>query len=143
MEIRRAALDDAIAIEDLRIENWKTAYRKENLSKQDHNEFVALDGDEVVGWIVGGTSNDTSDGRTYEIRACYVKVSHWRRGIGTKMWEHLRAHTDLIPYDNIIVWALKGYERSENFYQSLGFVLEDKTEDHGNGEIVRRLIFTK
>jgi GNAT superfamily N-acetyltransferase len=158
MDIRHATPIDAREIEDLRIENWKIAYRgivpddylealspkyddrEKSLRDVESKHYVAVDNNEIVGWVRGHrTQDDDCDEATYEIGAVYVKPSHWRQGIGKKLIDHLLGEVDHEHYQEVIVWTFRDYEQSNRFYQSLGFAKDEKTEQHTSGPMTVRL----
>jgi RimJ/RimL family protein N-acetyltransferase len=141
IELRRPVAADAERIEEIRMTAWQRAYR--GMIAQDvldafpgdpgrrrdgilHPrpgtvDWVALDGDRIIGWIRGGASRDDDAGPdTREIYACYVAPSHWRGGVGTVL---MRAALDGLstPSSEVTLWVLSANRAARAFYESLGF----------------------
>ena len=101
MEVRAAVVGDADRIAALNAAGWRagfrglisdaylTAYdglprlRHETLAEpvDDDIQLVAVDGEEMVGWVAGGPAHEDDLGPgAYEVRACYVDPARWRTG---------------------------------------------------------------
>ena len=138
MHVRLATIEDAEAIERIRIRGWQTAYRHifppEQLDamKLDPQRFaqslaqpaprtaafVAEDRDRIVGWAVVGASRDGDDiGELYGI---YVDPDEWSRGAGRTLL--LRAELELaLSWDEGILWVLDDNPRARRFYEHAGW----------------------
>jgi GNAT superfamily N-acetyltransferase len=103
VEVRAAVVGDADRIAALNAAGWRagfrglisdaylTAYdglprlRHETLAElgDDDIQLVAVDGEDLVGWVAGGPAHEDDLGPgAYEVRACYVDPARWRTGVG-------------------------------------------------------------
>jgi GNAT superfamily N-acetyltransferase len=131
VEIRRATVADALAVETVRVTSWKLSYRGvvpdayldamvvdearrlSIMSSGAATTLLALRDDVPVGMAAFGPSRDEDlDG--LELFALYVLPSAWRSGVGTA----LLADCDAVGS----VWVLEDNVRGQAFYARHGFV---------------------
>ncbi|MFE3452181.1 GNAT family N-acetyltransferase [Nonomuraea sp. NPDC059194] len=136
--VRPATPDDAPAIETVRIQTWKFAYRGampdallDDLAVTEQNvslgrralvsgrarAFVAEAAGEVVGFSrYGGSRDDKSDDEVYAI---YVLPAHLSTGLGRAL---MTATVETIPAERTVgLWVLAANPRARRFYESFGF----------------------
>ena len=142
VRVRRAVVDDADAIERVRTDTWRHAYRglmpdalldglgydstrrRALMSAMPSRQFVlvAEDAGAVVGFCIGGPSRTPDDPFGGEVYAIYVLPEHHRRGIGRALLE--AAATELVGrgFLSMIIWVLRENAPSRRFYERMGGV---------------------
>jgi GNAT superfamily N-acetyltransferase len=150
MEIRAAEVDDAEAIERIRIAGWQTAYRgiyptafldalkldwsrwRERIATPPPgwSSFVAEHQGVVTGFAVIGPSREEE--ATGELYALYVDPSLWSTGIGRAL---LQRAEELLAgrYSDATLWVMEENPRARQFYERAGWCSEDarKPFEHG------------
>lgn len=142
MRVRRAVVDDADAIERVRTDTWRDAYRglmpdslldrlgydatrrRALMSALPAHQFVlvAEDGDAVVGFCIGGRSRPPEKRFRGEVYAIYVLPQQHGRGIGRALLE--AAANELVDrgLGSMIIWVLRENAPSRRFYERMGGV---------------------
>ena len=103
--------------------------RQESLAEpgEDDIQLVAVDGEEVVGWIAGGPAHEDDLGSAaYEIRACYVVPSRWRTGIGRHLMAALMNQLNSRHWTHLVLWTARDAIPTNAFYASLGMVRDGR-----------------
>ena len=140
MIVRRARVEDADAIERVRTDTWRDAYRglmpDSLLSRlgydatrrralmaalpQDQFVFVAEDGEAVVGFCTGGPSRSLDDPFRGEVYAIYVLPENQGGGLGRALLH--TAANELVDQGlgSMIIWVLRENAPSRRFYERLG-----------------------
>ncbi|MFN2539049.1 MAG: N-acetyltransferase family protein [Mycobacteriales bacterium] len=131
MSVRSATVEDALAVETVRIRGWQAAYRgivpdsfldslvidtqrrARLMGSADVTTLVAGD-DEVVGMAVYGPARD--DDGVVELYALYVDPSAWRTGVGAALLAACEGVT--------VLWVLADNERAQAFYKRYGFAVD-------------------
>ena len=149
--IRRATVDDAEAIEDVRIATWKACYRgylpdayldsltvtasrveqyRRAIEDVESAERVIADsGAEVIGMGFAGPPEDAEvDARVGELYALYVLPGWQGRGVGRALLNRLTAGLRARGYSSAILWALRDRQATRRFYESNGWTF-DGTQD--------------
>lgn len=147
--IRLAQPQDAAGIARVHVRSWQQAYRdlipadyltsldatldrrtalwRDSIDKGEPQVFVALEGEQVVGWIASGQSRDedTKPGMGGEVQALYVLAEHWGSGVGRTLW--LTARQQLVDHGfrSVTLWVLAQNDRAIRFYRNAGFSPED------------------
>ncbi len=138
--VRRARVEDADAIERVRTDTWRDAYRglmpgslldrlgydatrrRSLMAASPSHQFalVAEDGTAVVGFCLGGRSRATDDPFQGEVYAIYVIPEQQGRGIGRALME--AAAKELVDRDlrSMIIWVLRENAPSRRFYERMG-----------------------
>lgn len=138
VRIRDAGAEDALAVETVRIETWRTAYRgllpdayldsltvdaerRAQVMAAGHSTtlLAEIDGD-PVGMAVHGPSRDEDREGRYELYALYVDPRRWQCGVGTALLAACRDVTSL--------WVLEGNARARAFYGRHGFRPDGSTK---------------
>nr|WP_239580137.1 GNAT family N-acetyltransferase [Microlunatus panaciterrae] len=93
----------------------------------DDLQLVAVDGEEIVGWVAGGSAHEDDLGPgAYQVRACYVDPDRWRTGIGRRLLTALIDHLDPGRWTHLVLWTLRDAAPTNAFYSSLGMVRDGR-----------------
>ena len=130
MPVRTATVEDALAVETIRIRGWQTAYR--GIVPDSFLDSLVVDaerratmirspeittlvaGDPVVGMAVFGPARNSYP--AVELYALYVDPAAWRTGVGTSL---------LAACEGVsVLWVLADNERAQAFYRRHGFVAD-------------------
>ena len=155
--IRTATIDDAEKVAKIKIEGWQTAYRgiiddnfldnmdiNEEIEKRKNNiengvdVIVAELNNEIVGFCL--YRNYIKDPESYpnancELSSLYVKSSLKRKGIGTKLMQHVIHKLQNQGKTQMILGCLKANYPSRAFYEKMGGkVLKTEKIIFGNKE---------
>jgi GNAT superfamily N-acetyltransferase len=138
MHIRLARGDDAPAVETIRVQAWRVAYRhilppaeldafpldpsrwrsRFETPPEGWATFVAEHDDAVVGFAAVGPSRDERG--LGELYAIYVDPATWSRGAGRALIA--RAEEQLArAYSTATLWVLTANERARRFYELAGW----------------------
>jgi GNAT superfamily N-acetyltransferase len=142
IDIRRAAVGDAPAIAQVRVDSWRTTYRglipdayldgmqvdastalwERVLSAENTTAdvFVATHDGEVIGFAAGNRLKEPKHGADAEITAVYLRREYQNAGIGRRLVAAVvdaqRAHGATA----MIVWVIAGNKIARAFYEALG-----------------------
>ncbi len=161
VHLRAARLEDAEAIEAVRVEGWRLAYRgimsdafldgytadpehrrRRMIEGSADNvaELVAEDVDSrIVGWIVASPADrddDLDPSKVGEIDACYVATSFWGCGIGRELMSAALVALADAGYGDVTLWVLRDNVRARAFYESLGFRPDGHEKTHDFAGVV-------
>jgi GNAT superfamily N-acetyltransferase len=143
-------VDDADAIERVRTDTWRDAYRglvphllldglgydatrrRAQMSALPAHAFVLVAEDDgaVVGFCIGGRSRTPDDPFGGEVYAIYVLPEHQGRGTGRALLE--AAAKELVDRGHLsmIIWVLRENAPSRRFYERMGGVhVRDEERD--------------
>lgn len=145
IQLRRATVDDAEAIAAIRIEGWRTAYRgmipDSYLNQMDIEEnatywrtilqalptktdrlcvYVAVSGDEVIGFISASKLEQAKLEKDAEINAIYIRPQWQRCGIGKRMLHKVARSLLAMECLNCVIWVIDGNSPARNFFEELG-----------------------
>lgn len=87
--------------------------------------------DEKVIGVIGGGIVDSKVGKVFVL---YVNVDYLRKGIGTRLVNHLTQMQQLLGNNTQLVSFLKSDKKSIQFYEALGFHYLQDIEDDKNVE---------
>ena len=140
MIVRRARVDDADAIERVRTDTWRDAYRglmpdslldrlgydatrrRAFMAALAPDEFVLVAEVEgaVVGFCLGGRSRSPDVSFRGEVYAIYVLPQSHGRGIGRALMQ--AAAKEFLERDlhSMIIWVLRENAPSRRFYERMG-----------------------
>jgi ribosomal protein S18 acetylase RimI-like enzyme len=144
--VRDATVDDAEAIERIRIRGWKVAYRhvfpvealdalevdaawwisylREPAPK--HRALVAEEEGALLGFATIGPSRDEAE-RYGELYGLYVDPDAWSRGIGRALLS--RAEVELAgDWDEAVLWTLEENPRTRRFYEAAGWQTDGRRD---------------
>ena len=150
MSVRIATPDDADAIERIRTDTWRAAYRglmpdavldrlgydatrrREFMARMAPDRFVLVaehDG-EVVGFSNGGPSRTEDNAHPGEIYAIYVLPSHQGHGHGAGLMRASARELRARGFGGMLIWVLRENQPSRRFYERMGGRhLRDRDED--------------
>ena len=147
VKVRAAVVGDAERIAALNAAGWRagfrglisdaylTAYdglprlRHETLAEpgEDDIQLVAVDREEIVGWVAGGPAHEDDLGPgAYEVRACYVDPDRWRTGVGRRLLAALIDRLDPGRWTHLVLWTVRDAAPTNAFYVSLGMVRDGR-----------------
>jgi len=141
MTVRRATVADAAAVARVHIDSTRVVYRglmpqahldglsygdreerwRNQLARGDKATFVAVDGRAIVGFVDGGERSATGLDSDGELYAIYILPSHWRRGLGRRLFDAVRAELAGRGYATLGLWVLRD-NTACRFYEALGGV---------------------
>jgi ribosomal protein S18 acetylase RimI-like enzyme len=152
INIREAVQEDAEGIAKTHVASWQSAYRgiledeylkalkwqdrvakwQGLIGKKDETIFVALEQDEIVGFVSGGKSEEHGA----ELFSIYVLPQFQRRGIGEKLFHAFEGWVRQRGIDTFIVWVAKS-SPYQAFYVKMNGKLTNlsKKQKFGNREI--------
>jgi len=140
VRVRRAVVDDADAIERVRTDTWRDAYRglmpdslldtlgydatrrRAQISALPPHQFalVAEEAGEVIGFCLGGRSRTPEDQFGGEVYAIYVLPDHHGRGIGRSLLQAAAKELADCGFRSMIIWVLRENAPSRRFYERMG-----------------------
>ena len=140
--IRPAAIADAAAIAQVRVDAWRDTYRGmipdaylANMSVpgstavwqrilNTHSDrtsvFVAEDASGVIGFASGNLRDPRKLGFDAELSAIYVRPERQRGGIGRRLVSVIAAARRAQGATGLIVWLIAGNKAARAFYEALG-----------------------
>lgn len=148
MRIEPAVSEDVPAIARAQVRSWQAAYEcivpaehlatlsvekrealwRELLARGAPEMLVAKDHEYIVGFIAFGRCRDPDAmDSTAEIWALYVIPSHWSQGVGTQLWSQARERLSELGYRIVSLWVLAANTRAIQFYERMGFDLDEDT----------------
>jgi len=150
MSVRLATPDDADAIERIRTDTWRAAYRglmpdgildalgydgsrrRQQMAVMAADRFalVAEHDGAVVGFAYGGPSRAEDAAHQGEIYAIYVLPSHQGHGHGSALMR--RSARELLErgWRGMLIWVLRENHPSRRFYERMGGThLRDRDTD--------------
>ena len=142
MQVRPGTGEDAVAVETIRVNGWRAAYRhvlpadELDAMQIDHDRWrsrletpppgwstfvVERHGGAVVGFASVGPSRDEHG--IGELYAIYVEPKHWSEGAGRALIE--RAEEQLASeYREATLWVLEENPRARAFYERAGWSVD-------------------
>ena len=140
MTVRLATPDDADAIERVRTDTWRDAYRglmpdslldglgydatrrRALMSALPPHQFVLVAEDDgaVFGFCIGGRSRPPEERFQGEVYAIYVLPQYHGRGIGRALLEAATKELADRGLDSMIIWVLRENAPSRRFYERMG-----------------------
>lgn len=156
INIRWADLSDAGPIAEVKVRSWQSAYKGliaadylGSMSVAEHTErwaknlvgettrtLVLEKGGRVVGFARLGAARGAEfvGRRVGEIYAFYLLEEYWGRGLGRALMTRALQELDKEGSEAVIVWALEGNRRAQEFYLRIGFVPDGATQVEDRGE---------
>ena len=140
VRVRPATLDDAEAIERIRVETWRTTYRgllpdglidglresadqrRERLRFQraDQFSFVAEHAGQVAGYALGGPERTGDAEYRGEVYAIYVLPAHQGKGLGRALIRESARELARRGLHSLVIWVLRENAVGRGFYERLG-----------------------
>jgi GNAT superfamily N-acetyltransferase len=141
--VRACTVQDAEAVESLRVAGWKSAYRgmipdafldsipadaerrrRLTAARADAalENVAVLDG-AIIGWVAAGPCRDDDRPGAHqgEVYACYVRPDWWRRGVGGLLFAHTTSVLARAGLADVTLWVLEYNRAARRFYESFGF----------------------
>ncbi|MFK3961209.1 GNAT family N-acetyltransferase [Guptibacillus hwajinpoensis] len=136
MEIRKAVVDDALAIASVHVNSWRTTYR--SLISEDYLNsldvqirearwrkgiedgsiiFVAVEEGQIIGFANGGKNRSSAYKFDGELYAIYLLEEAQGKGVGKQLLCSVAKHLKSESYESMLVWVLNGNPASK-FYES-------------------------
>jgi ribosomal protein S18 acetylase RimI-like enzyme len=142
VRVRHAFVDDADAIERIRTDTWRNAYRgllpdsvldglgydatrrRAQMSVLPAHAFVLVAEDDgaVVGYCIGGRSRTPDDPFSGEVYAIYVLPEHHGRGVGRALLEAAAKELQTRGNLSMVIWVLRENAPARRFYERMGGV---------------------
>jgi ribosomal protein S18 acetylase RimI-like enzyme len=159
MQVRPATISDARSIARVHVASWQVAYRGQmpdvvldnldvekraafwliHLASPPAGTFVAESNQEIIGFcdLIPSRDADSNPQIIAEIAAIYVHPDYWRRGAGRVLCHSALAAARRGYFTAVTLWVLASNIAARNFYQAMGFQLDDatKSEPMANYEI--------
>lgn len=106
----------------------RTAFWKDAIEYSEPQVHVAVDGDEVLGFVGFDRSRDPKTKPTVgEIWAIYVERSHWGTGMGLALWDAARDGLEEEGCTSVTLWVPISNDRAMRFHELAGFKREMNT----------------
>lgn len=156
--LRPCTVNDAEAVERLRVSGWQAAYRglipgafldsmpvdadrrRQLIRKRASHvtECVAVTSTGIAGWIAAGPCRDGDRAQPWqgEIYACYVLPGWWGKGIGRRLLAQATTALEEAGRADISLWVLEGNILARRFYEACRFRPDGKRQFLDLGEPV-------
>ena len=106
----------------------REALWRELLARGAPELLVAKDHEYIVGFVAFGRCRDEDAiASRAEIWSMYVIPSHWSQGVGTQLWNQARERMSELGYRTVSLWLLAANTRAIQFYDRMGFDLDEDT----------------
>lgn len=86
--------------------------------------WIAVDGDDVVGFVTVAPSRDEDLPGLGEVRALYVAPDRWRSGAGSALLARAEVLLGDAGFNEAHLWVLEGNTRARRFYERTGWALD-------------------
>jgi ribosomal protein S18 acetylase RimI-like enzyme len=141
-KLRRARGADAPAVAAVNIHAWQVAYRgiipdahldgldvATRAARYDFDTtvagapetWIAVDGDDVVGFVAFAPSRDDDLPGFGEVFALYVAPDRWRSGAGSALLAQAEALLRDAGFNEAHLWVLEDNARARRFYERAGW----------------------
>lgn len=154
MEVRRATVEDAQRIGEVRVRSWQRGYlglipqnyldsmdpadglaarvgRLRDANWSSGGCFVVIDDDdELTGFAEFGATRDTDAPatRTGEVMSIYLIPQAWGEGHGRALMAAALRHLTECGYGQVTLWVLDSNDRARRFYAAAGFAPDGETK---------------
>lgn len=152
--------DDIDEISHIYALSWKTAYRGlipddflDNISEtrwspllraESSRLVLALENGKPIGVSTYCAARDEKMKGWGEIVSLYLLPTHYRKGIGTKLFSAVVAELMSEGYSDIYLWVLENNQTARAFYEINGFVFNgDINRDNIGGRAVNELRYIR
>lgn len=143
MKVRKANVEDALAISQINVETWQDAYKGIidntflNARQVDEKRIstwagiiespgrivlVCEDNGEILGYLAAGPARDNYNIKN-EISAIYVKPTAQRKGAGSAL---IRAYKQAINNKSFYLYTLQENQKARCFYEKNGGIIYNK-----------------
>jgi GNAT superfamily N-acetyltransferase len=140
LQIRRATLNDAAGIAQVKLRTWRSAYAglipqhvldrmdhadelerwQRNLRRQQGVTFVAVSVGQVLGYGMAGPARGDYPPCDAELFALYVLHTQQRQGIGKKLVTACADYLLHQGHNALLIWVLTQNAPGRAFYEALG-----------------------
>jgi ribosomal protein S18 acetylase RimI-like enzyme len=145
MLIRPARSEDALAVAQVHVRSWQTAYRGllpdeyldglraearaatyklDSTDPQKPFTMVAADDERIVGFASTMPARDKDLAGYGELCALYVDPDRWGKGIGVALVGAARNRLMESGFEQAALWVLVGNVRAERFYRNDGWAAD-------------------
>jgi len=145
MKLRPAEPADALTVARVHVRTWQAAYRGllpdeflDQLRPEDRaarydfatrdpakpQTIVAVEDDEILGFVTTGPSRSSELPDHGELYALYVDPKQWNRGLGVVLMAAGRARLVDLGFSKAYLWVLEDNERAERFYVKDGWAAD-------------------
>ncbi|NQT60968.1 MAG: GNAT family N-acetyltransferase [Bacteroidetes bacterium] len=84
--------------------------------------FTIKEGEKLAGFCTIGNNRDEDKADDVgEIWGIYIHPTYWRRGYGTRLFEHVKSKLIARRYAEITLWVLRQNTAARAFYEKYGF----------------------
>ena len=150
MTIRTTTLKDIKDIATIHVTVWQVAYKGlipqsylDNLSiaKREQNWSSILKNSknqtivqEINGTVVGfanfgNTRDEDKNSKVIgEITSIYLDPEHWRKGLGTELFQFILSEMKNQEFTEVTLWVLDTNQTACSFYQKMGFKPDGATK---------------
>jgi len=143
MLLRAAKPDDSLAVARVHVRSWQVGYKGllpdqylDQLKAEERARtytfgspdllqpatMVAVEQDEICGFVTTAPARDSDAKGKGEICALYVDPGHWQRGIGAALITAARSCLAEQGFGAAVLWLLAGNTRGERFYRTDGWI---------------------
>ena len=98
----------------------------QGIDNKTENTYTCMLGDTIIGVLTLDKCRDTDIDNAGEIWGIYIDPSYWRKGIGSVLANWAIDYLVKSGFKKIILWVFKDNFSSRKFYESLGFMLDEK-----------------
>jgi RimJ/RimL family protein N-acetyltransferase len=140
--LRRAAGADARAVAAMHIQARQVAYRgiipdadldgadvATRAARYDFDAaapgapetWIAVDGDDILGFVTASPSRDEDLPGFGEVRGLYVAPDRWRSGIGSALLAQAELLLGNAGFNEVHLWVLEDNARARRFYERAGW----------------------
>lgn len=163
--IRKAVLDDALAIARAHVNSWRSAYRgllpddrlarldchhmaerfRETIATGSEDIYVVEETGTVAGFLALGPCRDCDMDQesAREIYALYLSPEYWRRGIGRSTCERAEEILKSQGYSKALLWVFEDNRRARRFYEAMGFTADGSKKVLDMGTYVNAVRYQK
>jgi GNAT superfamily N-acetyltransferase len=141
-EVRRAERGEELAVAEVHVRAWLAAYRGlvdddylDDLRAEDRaavhsfdapgpdapETLLAVEDDEILGFVAFGPSRDADTPEAGEIFALYIDPSRWSGGVGRLLMRAARERLRQRGFSDGTLWVLEGNGQAERFYRAEGW----------------------
>ena len=117
-----------------RVEQWRSIVT--TASEGGGWVHVALDGEEVIGFVSGNASRDADGAGVGEVSAIYVAPKRWRAGSGSALLDVATGALRAAGFAEATLWVLKANARARSFYEREGWAPDGAGQTLGQTEIL-------
>jgi GNAT superfamily N-acetyltransferase len=160
--VRRAEPGEELAVAGVHVRAWLAAYRGliddeflDNLRAEDRaamhsfgdsgpgapETLLAVEGEEILGFVAFGPSRDADTPRAGEIFALYIDPPRWGTGVGRLLMREAKERLRERGFSEGTLWVLEGNQAAERFYRGEGWQpdgAEREEDPYGPMVTVRR-----